>query len=446
MLSLSPRLALLPVLFALAAAPAADLFVTNRGGASILVFADDADGNVAPLREIRGPLTQITPGILNGIALDTVHDEVFVSLATGRILVFDLAADGNVAPKRTIAGPATRLAFTAGLALDPFHGELWAANATDDALLVFPRTASGNQAPLRVVEGAATGIAQPTAVFVDLDADEVVVTNEASGSTGFVVLPRSANGNVAPLRRIVGPATGFGFAVGTFRNPATGEQHVGDLTSGRVLTFAPGASGNVAPVRTLSSARLGNPAGLTLTNGGEMVVVDLTAGLVTFDPQAAGSVSPLREIRGAATRLSTPIYAASTDSPFPGAVATTAPAASVATRNAGPNPASLSASGPPGVGSSFTLTVDVTTTGSARALLIGSSAPVQVPLAAGPVVLIGGVRRLELGPVNGPLAGFALAVPPDLNLAGATLYVQAIHFGGGAPFALSNALDLTAGT
>ena len=83
-----------------AATAAADTYVSNRGGAEILVFADGATGNVAPLRVISGPATQITPGNLNGIAFDAENGEIFVSLGTSRILVFDAAANGNVAPLR----------------------------------------------------------------------------------------------------------------------------------------------------------------------------------------------------------------------------------------------------------------------------------------------------------------------------------------------------------
>jgi hypothetical protein len=50
-----------------------------------------------------------------------------------------------------------------------------------------------------------------------------------------------------------------------------------------------------------------------------------------------------------------------------------------------------------------------------------------------------------IGPAVGPVAVFDLPVPAALTLCNITCCSQAIHFGGVAPFALSNARDLSIG-
>jgi len=431
-----------------AAAPlSAEIFLTSRGNNAILVFADDATGNVAPLRRIQGNLTQITQSnSLNGIAVDALHGEIVVSVANAKILVFDIDADGNVPPLRVISGASTGLGFTAGVAVDPYHDEIWAANPSANALHVFARTASGNVAPLRTIQGGATNIAQPTGVFVDLDADEVHLTNEASSAAGVNVFARTASGNAAPLRSIVGPATTFGFATGIFREPSTGDTRAADLFTGRVLRFPEGTNGNVAPSSALSSGALSSVAGITLTHADEMLVVDLFGdGLRGFDVTASGSTAPSRNLTGGLTQIDTPIYVATTNGPFPGAVWTSAPDASFALRNAGTNPSSYAVSGAPVLGAPLGFTLDVGSTGGTSGMIVASFAAGNFPLFSGNVLLVGFPPIRLLGPKNGAQLDWQLALPLDLSLAGLTVFTQGVHVSSAPGYVLSNAVDLTLG-
>ncbi len=116
-------------------------------------------------------------------------------------------------------------------------------------------------------------------------------------------------------------------------------------------------------------------------------------------------------------------------------------------RNAGTNPASLQA-GPPVLGSTFTATVDLTTTGHALALLVALDGQVDVALPGGQHLLIAdryGHGLLYRGVQSGPLATFTFLVPFDPVLCGFPLSMQARHLGGLVPFALSNAQDLVLG-
>lgn len=121
-----------------------------------------------------------------------------------------------------------------------------------------------------------------------------------------------------------------------------------------------------------------------------------------------------------------------------------APQASATPRNAGLNPISYSATDPI-LGTTWTASVDLTTTGHSLAALRGCTAVATQTLLGGQVLLVGGPVLFNLPPVAGPLASWTVTLPSDCAIAGFKVYTQAIHFGGVAPFALSNARDLCLG-
>ena len=94
--------------------PRQELSVANDADASILVFRAGDQGDVAPIRAIKGPTT----GIKNppGIALDVKNGEVSVaSMGTHAVLFFPVTADGDVKPLRIIrGGPANQVALNIG--------------------------------------------------------------------------------------------------------------------------------------------------------------------------------------------------------------------------------------------------------------------------------------------------------------------------------------------
>jgi len=80
-----------------------EIFVGDGG--QVLVFPADANGDVAPLRAIRGPDTMLTEGGGGGvpaIAVDPVTRTLVV--AARGLLIFDSTANGNVKPLRVIRG------------------------------------------------------------------------------------------------------------------------------------------------------------------------------------------------------------------------------------------------------------------------------------------------------------------------------------------------------
>jgi DNA-binding beta-propeller fold protein YncE len=116
------------------------------------------------------------------------------------ITVYSLHAAGEVAPLRVIEGPATQLDWPSHLSYDAERQELYVANDMGDSILVFPATANGNAAPARSLKGPKTMIKNPTGVFVDAKNNELWVAN--FGNHSATVFPRGAAGDVAPLRMI----------------------------------------------------------------------------------------------------------------------------------------------------------------------------------------------------------------------------------------------------
>ena len=122
--------------------------------------------------------------------------------------------------------------------------------------------------------------------------------------------------------------------------------------------------------------------------------------------------------------------------------------ATTATRNAGTNPLSYTAS-PPRLDDTWTTTVDLTTTGHGFALVFGFDTAVQFTLGGGQVLLafdaFGAGELLGMSPAAGPMATVNVAVPLNPALCGKSIASQAIHYGGVFPYALSNAIDLNVG-
>jgi DNA-binding beta-propeller fold protein YncE len=161
-----------------------EIVVTGPLTQSILTFRGAANGEEPPLRVIQGDKTQIKGvGALDKVAIDPVHNEIYITTPEQTVLVFDRMANGNVPPKRVLGGPDTQLvlghqntsqsplspyAFGAGngprIRIDPIHNLLFvpqggsfdeggATARGEHKMLVFDRTASGNTAPIAFMKG-----------------------------------------------------------------------------------------------------------------------------------------------------------------------------------------------------------------------------------------------------------------------------------------------------
>lgn len=291
------------------------LYVPNAGADSITVHAPRASGNVAPLRTISGDLTGLE--VPYGVALDTAGNLYVTNGNPSIITVYAPGARGNVAPIRTIRGALTGLNNPIGLALDA-TGALYVANNDGNvsSITVYAPGASGNVAPLRTIMGPLTGLTSVHGVALDAGR-KLYVTNgdtHRGGPHSIMVFAPGATGNVKPLRTIMGDLTRLSSPDGVALD-VTGTLYVANFPAHSVTVYAPGATGNVSPLKTLRVQQpvlldletAGNPVGLALDATGTLYVANLAAHSITvYAPGATGNMAPLRTISGGRTGLNRP--------------------------------------------------------------------------------------------------------------------------------------------
>ena len=286
------------------------ILVANEGagtGGSIAEFSETASGNVAPRSVIAknfgipGPsavgfsakegiaiadgnidssglvgaetfalstgdfLTGITcfgkPSQTNAVAFDS-RGQLFVSafLSEGgrAVEVFAPGATNCARPQRTISDAG-------GLAIDS-NDLLYVANSTSATIDIFP---SGSGVMQAQIGGSNTGLSAPGTVAVDASRNVYVFDRATSVLSEFAA---GATGNVAPIRTITGSKTGLaggdGFNFGLAVSKASGDIFVSNSATNAILVFGAAARGNVAPIHTIagSATGLSVPLGLALTD------------------------------------------------------------------------------------------------------------------------------------------------------------------------------------
>jgi hypothetical protein len=170
----------------------------------IAAFARLADGNAKTVRRIEGQKT-LLGRTQHSIYYDEIHDEIVVAQAfAGAVLTFRGGADGEEAPIRIIQGPKTGLITNDVVTVDPVHNEYFvpkgpAGPAPPSGFLhVFDRMAQGDVAPIRILGGPAAGLGGNPAV--DHEHNLLLI----SGRGGLHIYERTASGDAKPLRIITG--------------------------------------------------------------------------------------------------------------------------------------------------------------------------------------------------------------------------------------------------
>jgi hypothetical protein len=150
------------------------------------------------------------------VSIDPENNEILLPVGAGTsrenrtpvaengILVFAREANGDVAPKRFLGGPDTQIRG-GSVAVDPVHDRLIVNSG--GALLIFPRTASGNTKPLAVIQGPKSGVANISSFQVYPSKGWII-----AGGTGGSICVWSVDdkGDVPPRFRIpVQKLTGY---------------------------------------------------------------------------------------------------------------------------------------------------------------------------------------------------------------------------------------------
>jgi hypothetical protein len=234
----------------LAADGQGNLYVSTE--LAILVFAHDANGNVAPIATLAGPTA--LPTIDNFASVSVMPDgTVFATaeLASGttrspEILVFPPGSNGNVAPARTIASTTMTAVLGSSIALS----SVAVMDASQHALF-FDATASGSVAPqrsLQTVAGVVEGMA--------LDGSGALYLADYDfGVSSAVVYSATAQDTDAPITTLTGSMTGI-TSIGGIAVDPSGTMYVAnaDPSGASILVFAMGSNGNIAPLRTIAGA------------------------------------------------------------------------------------------------------------------------------------------------------------------------------------------------
>ena len=150
---------------------------------AIKVYSLDASGDAKPLRVITGDKTQLNwPAAMK---FNPDNGDLYVANDIGRsITVYANAstANGDVAPVRIIKGPTTLLRNPTGVAIDRKNQEVWVSNLGNSSATVYPLMANGDVAPLRVIRSAeeskrGVNFGRTAAVTYDPIRQEILVPN-----------------------------------------------------------------------------------------------------------------------------------------------------------------------------------------------------------------------------------------------------------------------------
>ena len=130
-----------------------------------------------------------------------------------------------------------------------------------------------------------------------------------ANSSSITVYAPGASGNVAPIRTL--PST-FNTKINgpvAVALDSAGYIYVAAAGNPSILVFPPGASGNWFPARTIggTSTRINSPTGVALDSADNLFVADFnTNSILVFPPGANGNVAPARTIGGVSTGLNSP--------------------------------------------------------------------------------------------------------------------------------------------
>ena len=245
----------------------AELLVGDYRGADVsapvFLYGDIVDGAAAPDASFgAAPLLSAS-----SMTFDPAGQTIFVADFPGKaIRAYPPSANGNVAPTRTI--DLLQVGQPRQITVSIAHDEIIEANTC--CIAAFPRFASGNAVyPLRYLpssstpEGSRTRLNNPTGIVLRVISDEIIVPDTGSGPDGSfgVVLffSRGVTGNSAPYHSLEGPLTLLGVAaLGIAYDDWNDELIVLSQDSApdtvRINTYASGATGNVAPLHSISGA------------------------------------------------------------------------------------------------------------------------------------------------------------------------------------------------
>lgn len=293
----------------------ASFYVANKASSSLSAFTTADTGNATPALTISG--TNTTLDQPEGIVVDPAGVVITTSANPWRIVVFAAHAAGDIGPVASIVGSNTRLSQPKGLALDQ-SGRLYVSNTASDSILIFPNGASGNVGPLTAIGGSNSGLQAPAGIALDIRGRLYVAS--AFNNTVLVFAP-GASGNIRPIDTIAGSNTGLDAPMGVTIDPGgriyVANYGTGSVSNSSVTVYASGATGNVTPIATIKGAStlLNQPIGIALDAAGRIYVAssgntNAQYRITVYAAGATGDVAPIVTLSGANPGLSVPSFLA----------------------------------------------------------------------------------------------------------------------------------------
>jgi len=283
------------------------IYVTDQNS-SIFVFPLDGSGDVAPTRTISGADTGLALSI--GIAVDRAGNIYVANRNGGGVTVYAPDANGDAAPIRTLT--ATGMDSPETIVLDG-DGNAFVATCpscgegSGGAVGIFHFPA-GTSASDSSIQGSDTGLTNP-AVTLD-PAGELVISNSFGGLVE--TFPATATGDATPLRSFT-PA-GDPNIQSLFAGPGVIALSV---PGAGVQLYDASATGSASPVTTIAASAsfpLQYPGGMHLDASGAqpvLYVVDFMGNAIyVIETTGSGTqlaVGSVRTITGSDTGLDGPL-------------------------------------------------------------------------------------------------------------------------------------------
>jgi hypothetical protein len=174
------------------------------------------------------------------------------------------------------------------------------------SVTVYPITANGDVAPIEKIIGSKTGLNSPLSVALDAGGNIYVLN---TGNDSLTIYASGSNHNVAPIRTIRGNETQMDSPAGMALDPS-GNIYVANAGDAAITVYASGASGNVAPINTIEGSYTGltKPGQLALDASGKIYVPNEQCGyqghgcIFVYAAGVTGNVAPKQNISGGATK------------------------------------------------------------------------------------------------------------------------------------------------
>lgn len=165
-------------------------------------------------------------------------------------------------------------------------------------IAVFASSANGDVAPVRRIAGQATKISRADHdIEYDGANDEIVVGNPEAQAV--LTLRGGTNGEEPPIRVIQGPHTQINDpGYGTFVDPVHNELYVCEKEY--ILVFPRTANGDVSPIRVIRGpdTMLVNARGIEVDPARNLIFVATNNGMLLFNRADSGNVKPRAAIKG----------------------------------------------------------------------------------------------------------------------------------------------------